>query len=232
MNLLTKLLNTLLFSLILSNAAHATSLQALFTGGSITAGNHLFDQWTLINMTSTDALYDPDYNLIDVQGLVSDTNPGLRFTTQDELSVADENFIDLYFSFRVSAFNGNGQFKDNELRITDYGLSRTDFALGDPLIAIVEAVKDALGNTLSLENAEASLLASNLIDSAQFTPQASLYVTKNILVAGLAQGDTASLRGFEQHFSIPEPASVLMLGVGLLGFAKTRRKQKSASIRT
>ena len=211
-----------LLSLVFSSTAHAVSLQSLFSGGSLTVGKLLFDQWSLVNLVSTDPAQDPDPNLIDVQGLSSDPhNSGLRFTTSDELTAINNSFIDFYFSFRVSSLGGQIIIKDNELAITDASIVRAD-AQGDPIVAILETVEDVVGNELAQKYVELSYTSLNLVDSANFPSQDSIWVTKNVLVAGLNPGDIASLKGFEQHFSVPEPVTLMLFGFGFLLLARPK----------
>ena len=92
---------------------------------------------------------------------------------------------------------------------------------------IRETIGTASGrDDLGTKNIEFSTLGdpqssvSQLSDSAVFSPQSEIWVTKNILVWAVDPTDSAAIFGFEQRFSqetsaVPEASTLLLLGGGL-----------------
>lgn len=231
-----KLKATLVALLFVAGGAQATPLSALIQGGSITAGDKLFDGWTLVNYTASDPLRAFNADNIEVTALSdggTNPGPGLSFTViNNELGVTGDGiyaFVDLTFGFHVSVLGTAMQMKGASLAIT--GASVTTANGVDNGTWITEDIGSTAGaSDLGTNFAEASYLDGsgmilNPTDASSFVPRGDAWVSKNILVWATDVTEAASLTGFEQRFSqIPEPATLALVGLSLTGLAVTRRR--------
>ena len=218
---------TFLFILMAaSGAGQATTLGELFDGANMTVGDKLFSDWTLIDFDDSANPGNTAYNQIVVNPLADQPlNPGLEFVSTGILTVSDMDFMDLYFSFTVTSMGA--LIKDNSLEITGYEFGADN--LGG-LIYIEEHVYDVADNLLAFKTAEIDNLfdIDDPYDWAEFAPQQSIYVEKNIMLYSDFMDDTVSLNSFEQRFSqVPEPATILLVSTGLLGIGALRKKRKA-----
>lgn len=201
----------------------AVSLADLFAGQTVTAEDKTFGDWVLINETSTDPAFDPDYSLIDVQPLTGQPlNPGIHFETNGQLQANDLSFLDITFGFSVTS--AGAAIEDNSLEITDF-----TFVGAGGLITILEEVYYPSGAFAADKWVEADNFFGtfNLFDHESFLPSNQIFVTKNILVSSDDFGNFVSLDGFSQNFSqVPEPSTLLLLGGGILGVFVVRRRSR------
>ncbi len=248
----THALTVLLLVLFTSAGAQATLLSDLFNGGSITAGDKLFDNWQMVSYVASDPARSFNAANIDVTPLNNggmDPGPGLNFTVSNsELSVTGDGiyaFVDLMFGFRASVLDPTLRIKDNSLTLTDAVLAWDpadgSYDLGTYIRETIGSAADQ--ENLAVKNIEFSVFGDpqvfidNTFDSATFTPQSEIWVTKNILVWSVDDTDTAELFEFEQRFAqeaggnpnevVPEPATFALMALGLVGVAAVRRMKKN-----
>lgn len=233
---LQHILSALGLALIITSNAQAITipLTNLFAGGSITAGDKLFDQWTLIGEYSSEENRAVNTDNIQVTALDDggmDPGPGLQFNIlNDEFSVTGDPiygyaYLDFTFGFRVSVLDPNLRIKDNSLELNAYSLVPGSDSVNDLGIYIQETVGTVPGlDALATKEVTVDVLdgapTSDLFDSATFALQSEIWVTKNILVWASNTDETANLQGFSQRFSqttVPEPGTLGLLALGCVG---------------
>jgi len=231
----------LLLALAASGSAQAIPLTNLFGGQSITAGDKLFNQWTLIGQDKSDGTTVKTDN-IDVTALGPigtdplNPGPGLSFSIlNNEFSVNGDSiyaYLDFKFGFHVSVLDPTLKIKDNSLMLTGYNLGTPTDDLG---VYIKEDINSVTGSPLGTKNVGADYLVGKgltekLTDAASFNPQSEIFVTKNILVWATDPLETASLTGFTQRFSqVPEPGTLLLFVPAMAALVGIRRRKTTTA---
>jgi hypothetical protein len=215
-------------------SAQAIPLSTLLHGGSITAGDKLFSDWSFTYAASdlghSHRIFNPAS--IDVSALNDggdNPGPGLQFdVSSGELSVTGNGvyaYVDLQLGFRVTVLDPTRQIKDNSLSLGGLFMPYQHDGDNDTGAYILETVGTAaFTDNLGVKEVEGSVLDEittfALTDSAEFLPQSEIWVSKNILVWSVDTTDTASLTQFTQRFSqtVPEPGTLALLCIaGLAG---------------
>jgi hypothetical protein len=195
-------------------------------GGSLIFGDKMLSDVSLFGIGAGGAIA-PDANSVFVQGGQDSVtgNYGLWFLLS--WNAFSGQTINATLNFNVSVLPGYDKYiKDVEMVIT--GASAT--ASGG--VAVGETVWDAPfpgGNVIaSLSCAkQPNDSGANLVDHAEFAPRKEIWIwSKDVSITGGTSPDgSGHLSGLFQFYSqIPEPATLALLGLGVLSLLRRKRK--------
>jgi len=162
---------------------------------------------------------------VDFKALVNDIGFSLQF--QQPLTAYDLDFKDIVFHYTVAVTNSSNL-------ISDLHLSLTGTASGDAYGNVGEDAYANSGDIGQIGHVQAFVFdgaPEYLTDSTNLDSMVSqLWIAKDIQVAGASEGldDYVSISAIDQTFSqVPEPSTVLLISLGLLGLVAVNRKRKS-----
>jgi hypothetical protein len=112
--------------------------------------------------------------------------------------------------------------KPEGLRITDVHLSGNPNLLGETIGSV--SVTETINFSHQIEIFDDSTLGTQLTDFVEFEPTRELSLVLKDILAFAAEG-TATLSVINQTFSVPEPGTVVMLGLGLSGLLAASRRR-------
>lgn len=217
-----------MLALMFAGAVGATPLSSLLGGQSLIVGDKLFDNWALQGQGLIDSTGQVDLGQIEVTGSVVGSDVVLTFNAGDELSLSGNNLIDLFFGYRVSVLPGSGMgIAGVAFRFLQGGWA------GDGMHAGIEDIFDGAGNELGSIDLEASNALFQTNGSAAFSPVSEVFVKKNILLNGFADGDSSFLNLFSQTFTqqqVPAPATAWLVVAGGLALLAVRRRGPTLSL--
>lgn len=217
-----------------SGTGNATMMTELLAGGSIQVGDKLFSDW------SYDLVWDDaqtfDVSLIEVVGLDADpTNPGIRFQTVagvlSQFYVDDFNWLDVEFTFKVSVLDPLYQIDSVSLAVDGLMEGEGSVAIGDDIATNSAAFGLLSGGDVKSFDPWVEVFSPgplNGSDSASFDPLSEIWVKKDIFLA--SDGGIVNVNWIDQNFhqtAVPEPTTMLLMGVGLLGICGVTRKKRA-----
>jgi hypothetical protein len=213
-------LMTVMF-LILAPAGHsgAATLQGLFDGDFITAGDMLFDDWNL-----TGATPGIDLNKIQVRPFsLGPTNSILGFLPGGQIQVDGTGQLELRFTYTVTAVGA--MIDGNSLGTLFYSIGPSGFA------EIKETAYDRSGDIFDpakrVYRNPNDPVSQVLFDHRDFDPVSLMIVDTSITIEGDREEDFVGILGYLQHFTqVPIPGSVWMLSAGLLALIVIRRRHR------
>jgi len=229
----------LLLSLLIVAGGFASSAQATsFTLAElndsnkfIIEGDKLFSDFQ-VNLSANGPNTAPgDLSGITVSGITLGGNHGLHFT--GGLFAGMGSNLDLIISYKASVLFTN----ITNLQISDVHLIFNGAVTGAGFTNVTETVTTADGLTV-LGQAQVTNPPPDFDQAILLSqPQSMIRVTKDIFLFGSGNSETpgtATISFIDQVFSqsrppqnVPEPASIVLLGTGLLGLARLRRGRRS-----
>jgi hypothetical protein len=228
----SKIILSCLISIMLATAASAAwtpvtgkVLLTSLPGGTLIVGDKEFSGFNLDVITVAGGVTLPDPNLMTVQGVqdIGTGDYGLRFNGFS-WSVVSDQVIAVDLSFKVSVLPGYDKYiKDVWIYLTGAG------ATGTGLVSAGENVWDDFPGGSAIASLTCSKQAgdggAHLSDYAEFTPVKEIYIqTKYISVTGGADGSASFSEFFQFYSQIPEPATLVLLGLGTLSLLRRKRK--------